>query len=117
MARWQAVAEPRAHGDADPQPDADRDAEAASEAGSVSGPRLLVPTGHVGPGTSAGPVGRPAASPVLAATLPRVRTGPRVGVAGPGGDAAAYPWRFWLDGEPSVSAYRPAKPRRRRAEA
>ena len=35
----------------------------------------------------------------------------------PGGDAASYPWRFYLDGERSVSAYRPAKPRRRRAEA
>lgn len=46
----------------------------------------------------------------------RVRTGPRVGVAGAGGDAAAYPWRFWLDGEPTVSAYRPAKPRVRRGQ-
>jgi len=36
-----------------------------------------------------------------------VRTGPRVGVSGPGGDAAAYPWRFWLEGEATVSAYRP----------
>jgi len=35
-------------------------------------------------------------------------TGPRVGVAGPGGDAARYPWRFWLAGEPTVSAFRPA---------
>jgi DNA-3-methyladenine glycosylase len=43
-----------------------------------------------------------------------IRTGPRVGVSGAGGDAAAYPWRFWLDGEASVSAYRPAKPRARR---
>ncbi len=41
----------------------------------------------------------------------RVRTGPRVGVSGPGGDAAAYPWRFWLDGEPTVSVYRPGKTR------
>jgi DNA-3-methyladenine glycosylase len=46
--------------------------------------------------------------------LGRVRTGPRVGVTGVGGDATAYPWRFWLDGEPTVSAYRPAKPRVRR---
>ncbi|HEV7148542.1 MAG TPA: DNA-3-methyladenine glycosylase [Pedococcus sp.] len=46
--------------------------------------------------------------------LSDIRTGPRVGVAGLGGDAAAYPWRFWLDGEPTVSAYRPAKPRARR---
>jgi DNA-3-methyladenine glycosylase len=44
----------------------------------------------------------------------RLRTGPRVGVAGAGGDVAAYPWRFWLDGEPTVSVYRPAKPRVRR---
>ena len=44
------------------------------------------------------------------------RTGPRVGVSGPGGDALAFPWRFWLDGEPTVSAYRAGvvrpKPRR-----
>jgi DNA-3-methyladenine glycosylase len=32
----------------------------------------------------------------------RVRTGPRVGVS----RAADVPWRFWLAGEPSVSAYR-----------
>ena len=31
-----------------------------------------------------------------------VRTGPRVGVAG---DGAVAPWRFWLDGEPTVSPY------------
>jgi DNA-3-methyladenine glycosylase len=41
----------------------------------------------------------------------RVRTGPRVGVSGAGGDGAVYPWRFWLDGEPTVSAYRAARPR------
>jgi DNA-3-methyladenine glycosylase len=38
-----------------------------------------------------------------------IRTGPRVGVSGPGGDGVAYPWRFWLDGDPTVSAYRPGK--------
>jgi DNA-3-methyladenine glycosylase len=42
-----------------------------------------------------------------------VLTGPRVGVSGPGGDAARYPWRFWLAGEPTVSAYRPGPARRR----
>lgn len=38
-----------------------------------------------------------------------VATGPRVGVSG----AADVPWRFWVPGEPSVSAYRrsPAAPR------
>ena len=39
-----------------------------------------------------------------------VRTGPRVGLR----EAADRPWRFWLDGEPTVSSYRPAKPRRAR---
>lgn len=41
-----------------------------------------------------------------------VRTGPRVGVSGPGGDGALYPWRYWIDGESTVSAYRPGKPRK-----
>jgi DNA-3-methyladenine glycosylase len=39
-------------------------------------------------------------------------TGPRVGVS----QAADVPWRFWLDGESSVSAYRPWERRRRRPE-
>jgi DNA-3-methyladenine glycosylase len=38
-------------------------------------------------------------------------------VAGPGGDAGAFPWRYWLDGEPTVSVYRPGVSRRRRAAA
>jgi len=42
----------------------------------------------------------------------RVLTGPRVGVSG---DGAAAPWRFWLDGEPTVSPYRAAVARRRAA--
>jgi DNA-3-methyladenine glycosylase len=53
-------------------------------------------------------------APSAAYDRDRLRTGPRVGVAGAGGDVTAYPWRFWLDGEPTVSAYRPAKPRVRR---
>ena len=36
-----------------------------------------------------------------------IASGPRVGVSGPGG-TAEYPWRYWLVGEPTVSAYRPA---------
>jgi DNA-3-methyladenine glycosylase len=39
-----------------------------------------------------------------------VRSGPRVGVGGAGADT---PWRFWLDGEPTVSVYRPAVQSRR----
>lgn len=41
-----------------------------------------------------------------------VRTGPRVGVSGPGG-GSEYPWRFWLEGDPTVSRYRPAVARAR----
>ena len=43
-----------------------------------------------------------------------IRRGPRTGVAGPGGDGTAFPWRFWIDGDPTVSPYRPAAPRRQR---
>jgi DNA-3-methyladenine glycosylase len=39
-----------------------------------------------------------------------IKSGPRVGIA----VAAEVPWRFWLDGEPTVSPYRPAAPRRRK---
>ena len=48
-----------------------------------------------------------------AGTLPRsakIATGPRVGVS----SAAEIPWRFWLEGDPTVSVYRPAVPRRRK---
>ncbi len=64
------------------------------------------------------PVGDPVDLVVRAPDGPpdvaRVRTGPRVGVSGPGGDGAVFPWRFWLEGEPTVSAYRPGVVRRRR---
>ncbi|MFN8076380.1 MAG: DNA-3-methyladenine glycosylase [Kineosporiaceae bacterium] len=42
-----------------------------------------------------------------------VRTGPRVGVAGPGGDGVRFPWRLWSQGEATVSPYRAAVARRR----
>ncbi|MCC9178773.1 DNA-3-methyladenine glycosylase [Arthrobacter sp. zg-Y750] len=45
-----------------------------------------------------------------------VSTGPRVGVSGPGG-TDEYPWRYWLTGDPTVSKYRRAVPRPRRAAA
>lgn len=38
----------------------------------------------------------------------RYDTGPRVGLR----CAADRPWRFWIPGEPTVSAYRAARPRR-----
>jgi DNA-3-methyladenine glycosylase len=37
-----------------------------------------------------------------------VAIGPRVGVSGIAGDAEHYPWRYFLPGEPTVSAYRRA---------
>ena len=36
-----------------------------------------------------------------------IASGPRVGVSGEGG-TDAFPWRLWLPGEPTVSAYRAA---------
>ncbi|MFV0130579.1 DNA-3-methyladenine glycosylase [Streptomyces sp. HMX112] len=48
-------------------------------------------------------------SPVAA---DRVRSGPRTGV---GGDGAVHPWRFWIDGDPTVSPYRAHVPRRRKS--
>ena len=38
-----------------------------------------------------------------------VRSGPRVGVR----EGADVAWRFWIDGDPTVSVYRPHAPRRR----
>jgi DNA-3-methyladenine glycosylase len=58
-----------------------------------------------GPGA---PLGLLAGTPVPA---DQVCNGPRTGVAGPGG---VHPWRFWIDGDPTVSPYRPHTPRRRR---
>jgi len=61
---------------------------------------------HDGTDLVAGPVElRPA---VRAAT--EVSTGPRVGLRGD----PDRPWRFWLTGDPTVSAYRPATPRKGR---
>ena len=45
------------------------------------------------------------ASPVASK---RIAAGPRVGVSGEAG-SAAFPWRFWIDGDPTVSAYRPGR--------
>jgi DNA-3-methyladenine glycosylase len=38
----------------------------------------------------------------------KVASGPRVGIS----RAADRPWRFWIEGDPTVSVYRPAAPRR-----
>ncbi|MFL0410030.1 DNA-3-methyladenine glycosylase [Microbacterium paludicola] len=45
---------------------------------------------------------------VLERPLAEIATGPRVGVAGIAG-TAAYPWRFWIPGDPTVSVFRPGR--------
>lgn len=52
-----------------------------------------------------------ATRPRSGSTPGTVRQGPRVGVSGEGGSGERFPWRFWTDGEATVSAYR-ASPRR-----
>lgn len=42
---------------------------------------------------------------LLVEPVTEVATGPRVGVAGEAG-TALFPWRFWIAGDPSVSAFR-----------
>ncbi|WP_052868241.1 DNA-3-methyladenine glycosylase [Streptomyces niger] len=44
----------------------------------------------------------------------RIRNGPRTGV---GGEGATHPWRFWIEGDPTVSPYRAHVPRKRRTRA
>lgn len=66
---------------------------------------LGIELAHDGTDLSSGPVTLTLASPPAA-----VSTGPRVGLRG----APERPWRFWATGDPTVSAYRPAAPRRHR---
>ncbi|GAA3563780.1 DNA-3-methyladenine glycosylase [Nonomuraea rosea] len=42
-----------------------------------------------------------------------IRSGPRTGIS----TAKETPWRFWIDGDPTVSPYRPHVPRRRSVAA
>jgi DNA-3-methyladenine glycosylase len=78
------------------------------------GPARSVPAGAVtgdgagaaGPGPEAGPAGPGPAELAGAA----ISAGPRVGVSA----AGERPWRFWIDGDPTVSPYRPYAPRRAR---
>lgn len=60
--------------------------------------------------------GRDALAPPFGLVLPprtsqRVSSGPRVGVSGAGG-TDRYSWRFWVTGDPTVSQYKAAKPKR-----
>ncbi|GAA3652812.1 DNA-3-methyladenine glycosylase [Nonomuraea antimicrobica] len=63
------------------------------------------------------PAGRPHQSATmlegLAVEPAAIRSGPRTGVS----TAKETPWRFWIDGEPTVSPYRAHVPRRRSTAA
>jgi DNA-3-methyladenine glycosylase len=63
---------------------------------------LARPPAEPSPLAEPAPVVEPVETPAA------IRTGPRVGVSGDGGRADLFPWRFWLDAEPTVSLYRKA---------
>lgn len=53
---------------------------------------------------------------LLAEPLAEVASGPRVGVAGVAG-TAVFPWRYWVPGDPTVSAFRWGRGAREVSEA
>jgi len=53
--------------------------------------------------------GQPGAGTTARSGERKVVSGPRVGISA----AAEVPWRFWFEGEPTVSAYKPHVARRR----
>ncbi|MDP3893064.1 DNA-3-methyladenine glycosylase [Nocardioides sp.] len=63
------------------------------------------PAGGAGTDALEGDLRVTLALPAHAVPRTRVGTGPRVGLR----QAGERPWRFWLTGDPTVSAYRPAK--------
>jgi DNA-3-methyladenine glycosylase len=69
----------------------------------VLGVDLLSPASPVRLLPADAPAGSPARLPPAVAAR-TVLSGPRVGLR----QGAETPWRFWLDGEPTVSSYRPA---------
>jgi DNA-3-methyladenine glycosylase len=80
------------------RPAAPRDRELARGPGRLCG-ALGIDTGQNGADLSRGALTLTLADPAAGG---RVRSGPRVGLR----LAADVPWRFWLEGEPSVSAYK-----------
>jgi DNA-3-methyladenine glycosylase len=66
----------------------------------LDGADVCVPSSPLRIGTGAEPAPRSV----------KIASGPRVGVS----SAAEIPWRFWLEGDPTVSAYRAAVPRKRK---
>jgi DNA-3-methyladenine glycosylase len=88
--------------------DTARDRRRSSDRDLARGPArlcqaLALDLSHNGADLLSGPVTLTPAEPPAG-----VRTGPRVGLR----KAADRPWRYWIDGEPTVSTYRPAAVRR-----
>jgi DNA-3-methyladenine glycosylase len=85
---------------------------ARNEAEFARGPARFVLALGVGPGDDGADVCGDGPLTILAGNRPpraRIRKGPRVGLR----DAADFPWRFWIQGDPSVSVYRPHVPKTR----
>lgn len=92
----------------------DRRAAARTDVELARGPGRLGQALGVGPDDDGVRLGTVRATLTAAPEAPGpVASGPRVGVSGHAG-TDAFPWRWWLDGDPTVSPYRAAAPRRRR---
>ena len=85
--------------------DIDRSLDGADVCAADSPLRVCAGAGN--PARSGTPLGPGDAPP---GTPRRIATGPRVGVS----SAAEVPWRFWFEGEPTVSLYRAHVPRNRK---
>ena len=85
---------------------------ARKESEFARGPARLVLALGVGPGDDGADICGDGPLKIFTGDPParaRIHKGPRVGLR----EAADYPWRFWIQGDPSVSIYRPHVPKRR----
>ena len=79
----------------------------SSDGDLARGPARLCRALGIGLAENGADLSRGAVTLELGEGPPEVSTGPRVGLRG----APDRPWRFWTTGAPTVSTYRPAKPR------